>query len=176
MEPSIIPLYYLCSLAGVIMVAGGIWLIYKQKIYIDRESGQITEIETPIGVKFKTNIPALVIFMFGVIFLIYPIWQLKEMRKEIKIAGNVKSNIPVNVFAVLDEVTPSQFGDFSLWVPDYPKGYKVLYIADNKLAGYQNTDLQDKKGRELKMIDEEISVTEPNNFKPNVSPVPANFK
>ena len=53
----IIPLYYLCSVAGLVMVVGGIWLIYKEKIFIDRETKQITEIEIPGGWKFRTNIP-----------------------------------------------------------------------------------------------------------------------
>ena len=34
-----------------------IWLIYKEKIFIDRETKQITEIEIPGGWKFRTNIP-----------------------------------------------------------------------------------------------------------------------
>ena len=46
---AVLGLYYLCSGAGLLMVVGGIWLIYKQRIYIDRETNQITEIKTPLG-------------------------------------------------------------------------------------------------------------------------------
>jgi hypothetical protein len=73
---SIIPLYYLCSVAGLVMVVGGIWLIYKEKIFIDRETKQITEIEIPGGLKFKTNMPALVLFVLGLSALCFPIYKL----------------------------------------------------------------------------------------------------
>jgi hypothetical protein len=66
------PLYYLSSFAGLVMVAGGIWLLYKQKIYIDSESKQVIEVELPIG-KFKTNLPVLVLFALGFVPLIYPL-------------------------------------------------------------------------------------------------------
>jgi hypothetical protein len=98
MDPKIIPLYYLSSLAGLIMVAGGIWLLYKQKIYIDKESNQVTEIETPLG-KFKTNVPALVLFALGFVPLIYPIVQSSGFAEEVRIMGNVKAGtFPVQVY------------------------------------------------------------------------------
>ncbi|MEA2599876.1 MAG: hypothetical protein QOF89_868 [Acidobacteriota bacterium] len=42
MDTNALPLYYLSSFAGLIMVVGGIWLIYKEKIYIDSESKQVS--------------------------------------------------------------------------------------------------------------------------------------
>lgn len=72
----IIPLYYFCSVAGLVMVVGGIWLIYKEKIFIDRETKQITEIEIPGGWKFRTNIPAMVLFVLGFFPLGYPLYEL----------------------------------------------------------------------------------------------------
>jgi hypothetical protein len=56
-----IALYYMCSTAGLVMIGGGIWLNYKQKIYIDREWKRPVEINTPRG-NFKSNYPALVVF------------------------------------------------------------------------------------------------------------------
>ncbi len=51
MDTNVIPLYYLSSFAGLVMVVGGIWLIYKQKICIDSESKQVTEIyQSPVYV------------------------------------------------------------------------------------------------------------------------------
>ena len=56
-----IALYYMCSTAGLVMIGGGIRLIYKQRIYIDREWKRPVEINTPLG-NFKSNYPALVVF------------------------------------------------------------------------------------------------------------------
>lgn len=35
MDPILVPLYYLSSLVGLFMVAGGIWLIHREKTYVD---------------------------------------------------------------------------------------------------------------------------------------------
>ena len=35
MDPNVVPLYYLSSLVGLVMVAGAIWWIHREKIYID---------------------------------------------------------------------------------------------------------------------------------------------
>ncbi len=136
MEFRVLVLYYLSSIAGFIMVAGGIWLIYKQKIYIDRESKQVTEIETPVG-KFKTNIPALVLFVLGFFPLIYPIVRIERFREEIPIKGSLTADLfPVMIYAVTGSDTLLQSGDYSLRVP-LPRGtgeeYKILYIVGNNV-------------------------------------------
>jgi hypothetical protein len=74
-------LYYGCVLAGIIIVFGGILLLYKQKIYIDSASNQVTEIETPIG-KFRTNLPVLGLFAVGIVALVVPLVHLKSTTSE----------------------------------------------------------------------------------------------
>lgn len=119
-------LFYFCSFAGAFMVVGGIVLLYKEKIYIDRESNQITEIETPIG-RFRTNLPALLLFALGFIPLIYPIWQIQQHPPSMKIHGRVTSNIPVRFEAVVEETTQRQ-GVIELAVPpSRDRAYKLLY-------------------------------------------------
>src|SRR5258708_4651310 len=129
MDPRIVPLYYLSSFAGLVMVIGGIWLLYKEKIYIDRESKQVTEIETPIG-KFKTNVPALALFLIGFVPLIYPILKSANFAEEVLIRGNIKaSSFPVQIYAVAQSDSVLQNRDFSLKVPvrrTLGEGYKIL--------------------------------------------------
>ena len=179
MDTKFILLFYLCSLSGLIMVVGGIWLIYKEKIYIDKESKQVTEIETPIG-KFKTNIPALVLFALGFVPLIYPIVKIsefsKEISKQVRIVGNVKSNVhPVQVYAVLEADSLMQDRVFSLVVPNLSKDYKIVYIAKDvvfeDLAEFQN-----KKGEEIKLPAKEMTIESSQNFESNVPPVPSEFR
>ena len=54
MDDARIALYYLCSVACFVMVVGGIWLIYREKIYIDRESQKLVEVQTPLGASKAT--------------------------------------------------------------------------------------------------------------------------
>ncbi len=178
MDPRIIPLYYLSSLAGLIMVAGGIWLLYKQKIYIDKESEQVTEIETPIG-KFKTNIPALVLFALGFFPLIYPIVKSAGFAEEIRIKGNVKATtFPVQVYAVIKSDSLLENRDFSLLVPilkNAGEEYKVIYVAGN-IVLEDRADVQKKLDGEIQLKAKEIVPVNTETFEPNVSPVPAEFR
>ena len=180
MDPSrFIALYYLSSVAGLFMVAGGIWLIYKEKIYIDKESKEVTEIETPIG-KFKTNIPALALFILGFIPLIYPLVKsgeiTKETTKEMKIMGSVKSSThPVQVYAVIESDSLMQDREFSLWVPTSSKEYRVIYIARN-IVLEDIADPKGKKSEEIKLPGKEILAAGTESFEPDVSSVPQEFR
>ncbi len=177
MDPRIIPLYYLSSIAGLIMVAGGIWLLYKQKIYIDRESKEVTEIETPIG-KFKTNIPALVLFALGFVPLIYPIVKSAGFAQEIRIKGSVRSNaFPVQVYAIIESDSLVQDGEFSLKVPilaNIGKEYKILYLA-GKIVLEDRADLETKEKGDVRLPTKEIFPVGMRSFEPMVPPRPAEF-
>ena len=135
------PLYYISAIAGLVMVVGGIWLIFKEKIYIDRETKTVTEIETPFGFKFKTNIPALIIFVMGLLALFYPIVKSAPGIAEVRFQGEVNSQIfpksetPIAVYAVVVSDTIRNPRSFNLRVPflgnDYE--YKVLYVVGEAL-------------------------------------------
>jgi hypothetical protein len=176
-----IPLYYLSSFAGLTMVVGGIWLLYKQKIYIVRESNQVTEIETPVG-KFKTNVPALALFVLGFFPLIYPIVISKQFVEEVRIHGNVKANIPLAVYVVSKEGSPSRDGDFRLQVPFLRKGdesYKILFsLANGQVIVGDWVDMKKAKGGEILLPAQVIEVPSATSvhYKPHVQPIPPEFK
>lgn len=175
-DASVLPLYYLCSLAGLVMVVGGIWLLYRQKIYIDTQSKEVTEIETPVG-KFRTNVPALVLFALGFIPLIYPMVQLAGLTKQVIIRGNVKANThPVLIYAVSDSDSLLQDGEFSIPVPVLKKtgDYKVVYVVGNTLAE-DTVDLKKASKGELQLQPREINPAETARYEGNVSPRPAGF-
>ncbi|HEX2571391.1 MAG TPA: hypothetical protein VH877_17665 [Polyangia bacterium] len=167
-------LYYVCATAGFIMVAGGIFMLYKQKIYIDRESQQITEIETPLLGKFRTNVPALVLFVLGFVPLIYPLWVLRQIADQVEIVGTVKSTAyPVYVYAVTGVDTVRGERQFGLTVPLSAKEYRILYLAGNAVVEDRAT-LQDIKQGQLVLPAKEIQVTAP-RFEPDLAPIPAQF-
>ncbi len=177
MDPRVIPLYYLSSFAGLVMVVGGIWLLYKQKIYIDRESKQVTEIETPIG-KFKTNIPALILFALGFVPLIYPIIKSAENTQQINIRGKVKANeYPVQIYAVIKSESILENRAFSLQVPvfkDITGEYKVLYLVGNMIFE-DLADLRNQKNGEIVLPGKEIQSSVTAKFKTNLQSVPDEF-
>lgn len=153
------------------MVVGGIWLIYKEKIYIDKETNQVTELETPIG-KFKTNVPALVLFALGFVPLIVPIYKVTEILPEIAVDGDVRSNaFPVQVYAVVK--TESLLGPrkFHLNIPrtDKPEGYKILYVAQGVIA----EDIPELKGGGLFLAPKEIQAS--TTVKGPLEPKPEGF-
>jgi hypothetical protein len=71
--------YYLCMVAGLIMVGGGIWLLAKGKIILDAKTGEVVDFDFPLVGKFKTNVPVLGLFLIGFIPLIYPIPNIPKV-------------------------------------------------------------------------------------------------
>jgi hypothetical protein len=140
-------LYFLTALSGVAMVVGGMWLIYKQKIYIDRESNQPIEVTIPGGLTFKSNYPALALFALGFFPLIYPIHELSQLSDypyviRVKLKGAPTTNVyPALVYAASANASVAQNGDsFSVKVPFIGKGdqeYKVLLIANDHVLDMQ---------------------------------------
>lgn len=182
MDFRILTLYYLSSFAGFIMIAGGIWLLYKQKIYFDKESNQITEIETPIG-KFKTNIPALALFIVGFIPLIYPIWQISSLPQieQVKLIGKVTaSDYPVLVYAVIVSESLQNDREFSIQVPVDSKDreYKIVYIAGGgDVIEEERADISKAKDGMLSLKEKDIILRKKQTFEPGViKDVPPEFR
>jgi hypothetical protein len=135
LDPSIIPLLYLCSIAGFVMVAGGIFLLYKEKIYIDKDTKEVTSIETPIG-KFRTNAPALALFALGFIPLVIPIYLVKENARTLQIDGQLDGDsFPVSVYAVTGYDMLQNKRRYTLTVPANTgpgTTYKVIYYSNSQ--------------------------------------------
>ena len=160
MENQFILLYYMSSVTGLIMVAGGIFLLYKEKIYIDSQTKEVTALETPVGT-FRTNAPALALFLIGFIPLIYPIYQSSKdeekvrlareetrqiQEEKVKLQGRAsvdKDKYPVQVYVVLDSDSLNNASDYSFNVPaHWDKGYyKVLYKTDDEKVQEETADL-----------------------------------
>ena len=172
------PLYYLSSFAGLVMVVGGIWLLYKQKIYIDSESKQVIEVELPIG-KFKTNLPVLVLFALGFVPLIYPLAQCRDMFPLLSLKGSVEGDaFPVQVYAVVRKDFLNGPGDFSLKVPQLAnlnQDYKIIYVVPGQPPMDYLPDFQEAKDGVLRLPRLVSSLQK--KLKPNaLAPVPVEFQ
>jgi len=173
------PLYYLSSLAGLVMVVGGIWLLYKQKIYIDSESKQVIEVELPIG-KFKTNLPVLVLFALGFVPLIYPLVLCHNMFPLLSLQGSVEGDaFPVQIYTVVRTDSLNQPGDFNLRVPqleNLDQDYKILYVVSGQPPVDYHLDFQKAEKGVLKLPVTKLVSNRP-TYKPNaLQPVPAEFQ
>jgi hypothetical protein len=181
MDPRI-ALYYLTSLAGLVMVVGGIWLIYKEKIYIDRESQQPIEIRSPLGT-FKSNYPALALFALGFFPLVYSLHEVNNMDifvkvEEVGIHGAIEaSTYPVLVYAVRAHDSLNAKREFSVRVPYLGKGeddYNILLVVNGRVLGEAPVQ-RNGVTREATVTFQPL-VFEPSPYQLNAAPLPAAYK
>jgi hypothetical protein len=121
------------------MIVGGIWLLYKEKIYIDRESKQPVEIKTPLG-SFKSNYPALALFVVGFFPLVYPIYALRDLVGYVRvetlgITGEVQATAyPVLVYAARGQDSLTRNGEFRVPVPFIgDDDYRILLVINGRV-------------------------------------------
>src|SRR5271165_2942098 len=167
------------ELAGFVMVVGGMWLIYKQKIYIDKESGQPVEIELPGNLKFKSNYPALALFVLGFVPVIYPFHELQNLPEyphvvRVKLTGAPSTSVyPVLIYAAIAQSAVTQDGDtFSVPVPFIGKGeeeYKILLVANEHVL---DTETATKTGEQKISIPFKQTILVPSDYKITDAPVP----
>jgi hypothetical protein len=143
-------LYYLPCLAGFVMVVGGMWLIWKEKIYIDRETKQPIEIELPIIGKLKTNVPALALFVIGFVLCIYPMLK-NPPPPELQLQGEVTNDkdYPFEVYAAIAAESVKNRRTFSLSVPPLAgnrEEYKLLYVTEDNRVWEEPVPTKDQKG------------------------------
>ncbi len=186
MDPRV-ALLFLISTAGFVMVAGGMWLLYKEKIVIDKESSQPIEVSLPGDLKFKSNYPALTLFVLGFFPLVYPISQFTKLTEYPHVVRVVLHGVPNNgiypaaIYASVKPQAVVQDGDsFSVEVPfvgdPTNQEYKVLLVANKQLLDTQTVTHQIKSGSNP--IDVNFTPTKivPSEFKIVSAPDPGGYK
>lgn len=175
------PLFYLPSIVGGIMLIGGIYLLAKRKIYLDKETKQaITDITLPFGLKLKTNTPVLVYFLFGVALMVWPMLTTGAVGvQKCVIRGSVRADThPVQVYAVIKSDSLMQDRQFSIVVPrlfEAGETYKILYVCQN-VIDEDLADLEGLTGNTVDLPTKEVSLPDQEEYERNVVPVPAEFK
>jgi hypothetical protein len=133
------PLFLLCSIAGLLLVSGSLYLLLRG--IIDLKGGQgVSEMELPGGAKIKTPVPALIMFVLGVFMVAFPVYKSPDLcpdltfhRKAaleiVELHGTVSGAAHVEVDAVVDEQKASADKDFTLSVPFVEnRRYIVRYL------------------------------------------------
>jgi len=177
-----IPLFFMTEVAGIVMVVGGMWLIYKQKIYIDKESNQPVEVSLPGNLKFKSNYPALALFVLGFFPLIYPFTQVSKLEAyphvvRVNLTGTQNTKVyPAVVYASAAEDNTTQDGSFTVSVPFIAAGdnqYKILLVANDHIL---NTQRIPQKGDSDVTVNFDIPELAPSQYKTISTPSPSGYK
>jgi hypothetical protein len=176
-------LLFMTEFAGFVMVVGGMWLIYKQKIYIDKESSQPVEVKLPGNFSFKSNYPALALFALGFFPLIYPFHEISKLQDyphvvRVKLTGVPNTHVyPALVYASVAPAAVTQDGDaFSVPVPFIGAGdeeYKVLLVANDHIL---DTQPAKKTGDGEITVNFNPTILTPSEYKTISAPVPQGYK
>ncbi len=185
-------LFFLSTIAGFVMVVGGMWLIYKEKIYIDRESKQPIKVELPGSLSFSSNYPALALFVLGFFPLVYPFHELPTLDeykrvKNVQIRGLIHSDgvhdvlqpdVATVVYAAQLPAYPlvKSGEEFSLEVPVIrgTEEYQVMLIVNGHVLDYQKASAKGN-GDEIK-LEFKPPVVEPAQYAGKIDPVPAEYR
>jgi hypothetical protein len=175
-------LFFLTALAGFVMIAGGMWLIYKEKIYIDRESNKPIEVKLPGNFSFSSNYPALALFALGFFPLVYPFHELPLLTKyilvrNVKIKGAIQSDAyPALVYAARTpypvEKTEEGF-NFAVPVINGDEEYRVLLIVNGHVIDSQT--VAPTASDEMLVQFKPLIVDAP-QYKAQVGPLPTDYK
>lgn len=142
-----IGLYYVCAIAGLVIVVGSLFLIWKGRIYIDAETNQVTKIELPLGIKLQTNLPVLATFIVGAFLLAFPIERIQELQKQqsqpgqsTRLVGRLDWPDPLDVEVVAAGRTNAR-GEINLMLPRCKHLFTVNYWSRNKTSLIDTEDL-----------------------------------
>lgn len=111
-------LFLICSVAGLILVTGSLFLLWRGRIYLDQAGEKVSEVVLPMGIKISTQFPVLIMFFLGVVLLIYPpyhqgksyhdanlctdlLLHRKQFPEMVAITSKVSSPKPIDVYAVV---------------------------------------------------------------------------
>ena len=140
-------LLYICAFAGLVIVLGSLLLIWKGRILVDSDKGEISEVELPGGFKIKTQRPILVMFLFGSFLLAMPIYVVKGRLNGIPtvvISGQVQSDgdavDSLKAYAIIADADVTNEVKFSLPLIENTF-YRVKYYDRKRFVYDQVVDL-----------------------------------
>lgn len=168
-----LPILYLCAIGGLFTIVFSFWLLWKQRIFLDSTSKEITEIELPLGIKVKTSLPVILLILIGGALLMYSVNEVQQLGREVTVDGKVSGTATsVELFASVASQAVPQGGDFSFQLPvTYPaRKYTLLYAVAGNLVAHQIVDPQ---GGGLKPV--ELQIPAKQALMGEIDPVPAGY-
>lgn len=183
MDPRI-ALFFLVVIAGAGMVVGSIWLIAKDKIFIDRETKQPIEIELKWLGRFKANAPALTLFVLACLLMIYPLQRVNTLARyvdvdTVPVKGLVEADAhPVLVYAVRRGDMLNKNGQFRLPVSYLGErdldDYRILLIVNGRVLDEARAEHKGR-GKEIEVTFRRV-VAEPSTYQAKLDDIPDRYK
>ena len=141
-------------LAGIIMVLASLYLLYKGVLKLSGAAGEETSIEFTKNLRFTTHYPALALFVFGGIFLGYPLYLSSKdaqnpVNVQLKVTITPASDLEdvrvhVNALGASGEETPDSDGKISWkFLPGLNK-VKVEVVAPGRKSVTKIIDMSGK--------------------------------
>jgi hypothetical protein len=135
-------LFALSSLAGLILVTGSLVLLWRGRIILDNDGKSVSQVDLPLGFKISTQYPVLILFMFGVFLLVFPIYHAQNICPDlalhkrtfpemVTVSGRVTAPKGLDVYAVVD-VQNNMQNEITLKVPFRQDArYQVIFSNNN---------------------------------------------
>jgi hypothetical protein len=132
-------LFQVAQLAGCSLLVGTLILLFKRRVYLDRETGQPSEIDLPLFGKLKTQSPVIILILVAAFLVIYPM-QLRSTRAEFgTVEGDIQAgdeSVTVTIVPVprYQEVVDSN-GHFSLAIPldSQENKYRAKFVVGKRI-------------------------------------------
>lgn len=127
-------LEHICQFAGILTVVGALFLIFKEKIYLDAQTKRVMSVELPFFGKVQTNAPAFAVIVLGFAAVIYPVQR--SHTTYITVEQDVDSDSPftVNAYAVSEHATVGNNKHLTIVFPNLPDAdyqpHLVLHVGN----------------------------------------------
>ena len=123
-------LFVMSAAAGLVMIVGGLALLWKGRVYINEETKEVTSIELPLGIRIKTNLPVVALFVIAAGLILVPLYQYKppEEFRRIRLTGLIKPRAIGLVKVLAVPATQETRDEVSLQVPRSNEQYDIYFI------------------------------------------------
>jgi len=142
MSPGYLVLY-LCAGGGLLLVVGCLWLLFSQRVVLDKETGQVTQVELPMGFKLATNVPIVILFFLGGFLLVYAAQEVRNFGEEVSVDGDVAgTKSDVQLYASVASQSLPGSGPFTLPLPvTHPqRKYMLIFTMNGKVIFHTLVD------------------------------------
>jgi hypothetical protein len=143
-------------LAGTLVALITVALLWREKIYVDAATKQITKIDLPFGIKLQTNAPLIAIVFIAAGLILVPVMKHKEQNMVV-LRGHVKTRgESLKVYAIAAQQETN--GDVVLEVPG-DTYYTVMYLPIDGAPALDSkfVDLVNKHDEPFALPEEEIN-------------------
>jgi ABC-type Fe3+-siderophore transport system permease subunit len=171
-----LPIVYVCAFSGLAIIVGSFLLLWTQRIYLDHETKQVIEIELPLGIKLKSNLPVVTLILIGGALLIYAVSESQQFSEEVTADGNLTgSTSSVQVYASIASAALPNGGTFSLPLPvTHPsRKYMLLYTVNGDVLAHQDFDPAADNGKSLPAF--QITLPSGPQFVGEIQPKPPGY-